>query len=735
MFTPQIYLSLLLLIVLQWSSYGQAYVSLRTQNLIQETQKKKQSLSKGTTMREQKVSVLLTVSPKFDKDALITLGVDVNLHLGNVITARMFPSLLEQVAQLKGVQFVQANEPVYKRLNVATPSIGVGKAHSADEGLQQAFTGKNTVVGVIDFDFDYTHPSFYDKQGNTRILAVWNQNDESGSNTGMQRSYGTVYYTQEEFEQKRCSGQDGSHGTHVAGIAAGNGGEHANYTGVAPEAKLVLVQLGYATNAEILDAIDFIFALAQSKGMPAVINLSLGTHWGPHDGTSAFDVSLDKLVGKGKIAVGAAGNEGNKNLHASYVFTNSNNTMRTIIDPTSNYAVAMAWSEPNTVLEWNVEIWDRATKTKLHTANPSFLSTQKGQTTNHNFTHNGTILSYNANSYNNYADVARGIVEIEITNPNPSKYGIALVLKAADGTVVHLWSVNANSDSNGDFSALSGTSDRWISGDNAVTIGEIGSTAKNIISVGATVSKQEYINLSGNKIRFPFSGTLNGIARFSSRGPTADNRIKPDVVAPGSYIISAVNSCDFYNASSYNVVIQEHKNAQTYYMASLEGTSMSSPMVAGAIALLLEACPNLTPDSVRNILQRTTTLEPLIANEEPNTRGAGVVNIHKALLQKQNAVCDTIDRIPLSAFKGEQWSKRIDFSIHPNPNNGQFYIKSNKYTEKQLTLRVYNTLGTLLFTQEITTEQYVSLPLPRGLYIVQIQNKKMQGAKKMLVYN
>ncbi|MGL4364330.1 MAG: S8 family serine peptidase [Bacteroidales bacterium] len=730
----KILFSLLILFALQWSAYAQALLSLRTEKLINEAASK--MLRNDAFDREETISALLTLEPNFDIQQIIDLGASLDLYLGNVATIRIVPSNLEQLASIKGIKFIQAENKVRKVLNIAAQSIEADKAFAAEGDLRKSFTGKNTVVGIVDFGFDYTHPTFYDLHGNTRIIAAWNQNDNTGSTTGIQRTYGTVYYTQAELERKQCSDKNESHGTHVAGIAAGNGGMHTDYKGIAPEANIVLVQLKSGTDAEVLDAVDFIFALAQSMGMPAVVNLSLGSHWGPHDGSSPFDVSIDKLVGKGKIVVGAAGNEGNLNLHTAYTFTERNNTVRSIIEPEIQNTSTMVWGNENSTLDWNVEVWDKVNNTKLHTASNSFLSTQLAQKINSSFTHNGITIRYNANSYNAYAEVKRGIIEIEISNPSPTKYGLALVLKANDGTTTHWWNLGSDIENYGTFSALNATSNTWISGNNAVTIGEVGSTAKSIISVGASISKQNYTSLTEKNQTYLGAGILNGMANFSSHGPTADQRNKPDVVAAGSLVVAAVNSCDTsYNASSNTTILQQTKNAKNHYMAIMQGTSMAAPMVAGAIALLLESCPNLTPDSIRNILQRTAKLEGLIANESANTRGAGLVNIHKALLQKQNIICDSIEPIPLSTSKGETWNEYIDFSIYPNPNNGEFFIKSDNYKGETFILNIYNTVGIRLFTQEITTEQRIYLPLPRGVYIVQLQNKKLKGAKKMLIYN
>src|SRR5205814_4068356 len=111
------------------------------------------------------------------------------------------------------------------------------------------------------------------------------------------------------------------HGTHVAGIAAGSGRGTGNarpayrYVGIAPEADLIVVQTDF-TFSHIVDAVSYGFSRAAAMGKPAVVNLSLGSNYGPHDGTDPQDQQLNALTGPGRIICASAGNSGADTIHA-----------------------------------------------------------------------------------------------------------------------------------------------------------------------------------------------------------------------------------------------------------------------------------------------------------------------------------------------------------------------------------------------------------------------------------
>jgi subtilisin family serine protease len=439
------------------------------------------------------------------------------------------------------------------------------------------------------------------------------------------------------------------------------------------------------------------------------------------------------MCGAGRIVVGAAGNEGSSQMHASHTFSATSSTVRTVLGMDSKQSNTMAWAGTGQQLEWTVELWDATTAARMDQANGNtFYSTSTGtgrELKSRQFVATGadsvivTAAGYRGDGYN-----SRGVVELDVRNTRPTKYAVVLALKALSGTV-HLWNMG-NWDALGmaAFSTLNNSQVAWLPGDNRCTVGEIGGTAKSIIAVGS-------YNISGTG--------LGELSYFSSNGPTADGRHKPEILAPGSRVASAVSSCDnSYSRTGSNrnsLVASETSNGRTYSYAYMQGTSMSAPMVAGAVALLLQQCPSLTPDSARLMLQRGATLDPLIASLDVDHRGAGKLNALASLKLNSGASCSAITIVPMPACNSldvpqSLWQSKpqLDFAIVPNPSSGAVRIATGE--EGTLTLTVFSLLGVRLYTAPVLAHSELQLGfLPQGIYLVQLQSGAKTGTKKLLI--
>lgn len=208
------------------------------------------------------------------------------------------------------------------------------------ENSSYGLTGKGILISVIDSGIDYAHPDFCNPDKTTRLVALWDQtilaDPSAGRFAPAGYSQGTLFSPEQinaalqadTFEQRMelvPSTDVTGHGTHVAGIAAGNGRASGGlYRGVAPESSLLAIKLGspdpkgFPNTLELMQAVDFSVRYALEHTVPLVINLSFGNTYGSHSGTSLLETYLDYVSNLGRInIVVGSGNEGNNGGHAS----------------------------------------------------------------------------------------------------------------------------------------------------------------------------------------------------------------------------------------------------------------------------------------------------------------------------------------------------------------------------------------------------------------------------------
>jgi len=263
-----------------------------------------------------------------DRKALYDNGVKLICVRDNMAIASVPVNRLETIAALPSVYLIESSQPSYPYLDKSTDMIGAVKVRE-----QLGYTGKGVLVGIIDSGIDWQHEDFINEDGTTRIKYLL---DMSRPGT----IYGSTLYTENDINnalqgmgnvyERDYSG----HGTHVAGIAAGDGSTDAyygTYAGVAPEASLLIVKATrdensseFLTSDQII-ALHFIDSLATALQMPYVVNLSFGGHSGAHNGTSSMERLIDNIIGvgkPGKAIVTVAGNDRNEDIHAKAEFGN-----------------------------------------------------------------------------------------------------------------------------------------------------------------------------------------------------------------------------------------------------------------------------------------------------------------------------------------------------------------------------------------------------------------------------
>lgn len=587
----------------------------------------------------------------------------------------------------------------------------------------QSYYGENVVVGIIDIGFDFSHPNFFDETGsnNFRVKRVWNTN----SSAGLPPSgfiYGTELASQTDIVNAETDLNNESHGTHVAGIAGGSGGgANLTFQGVAPKSDLVFVSTAGLT--DIADGIDYIVNYAASVNKPCVINLSLGVHEGPHDGTSLLDQHFDSKSGEGVIIVGAAGNEGADKLHLKRSFSSNNTTMYSLVqfpgtsEGTNGETTLEIWGSNGATFSVAINIFN--TNTGLIEDYTPYYSSKDGNDISYviqdgDFLSDNCIVDFSSGTspFNN-SDVVR--VDVDFTAQDDDYRYALLEIICTNGTV-HAWASNSGEAtfSNGTYIATT-----WQDGDVNSTVGEIGGTANSIITVGAYTSKNDYYDFNSNYQQIGFFNSVGELAPFSSKGPTADGRIKPDITAPGNVIISSVNSFDAnYDANNSEVVSGVTDGNKDWWFASMQGTSMSSPMVTGIVALLLEADPTLTPSEIKTLLSTYSNMDSFTGYSLPdNDWGHGKIDAYRLLNYLENS---TVGFPELQS----------DFRMFPNPATDIINIES----EYSGTYKIYNLQGAEVKSGSISLG-INSIDLQEfsaGLYNIQITTSSNQLNQKFI---
>jgi subtilisin family serine protease len=450
-------------------------------------------------------------------------------------------------------------------------------------GVELRRTGAGVLVGVIDTGIDLTHPDFKRADGSSRVVAVWDQ-DAVAQNPPQPFNYGRFCDSQ-EINRGQCDIVDAvGHGTHVAGIAAGN-------RGLAFEADIALVRSD--TFTRLADAVQFLVDYGAKRGQGVAINISVGGQYGAHDGRTPLEKYLDQLLGPGAAVVAAAGNDGAGRLHIGTDLQGDLQRAQLSGVPWGR-AVEITielWTDPRTGVDLSVELWDGNTlvsSTPLAAHGSEFLD---------------GIVRYQGLPV---MDVGFGVelnpdnglaCRTVVIDPSlrQSKEGNLTVALALSGTGrIDGWI--SQSDYRVGVVRFSGTPPaHWLAGDGQYSI-TVPASAASVVAVGSYTVRSQWIDEANEKAsigNIPL-GTLSG---FSSRGPTLAPEVtgpKPDLAAPGSMIISARA---FGIPSGFNTVDSNHM--------LLQGTSMAAPHVTGALALMMEANPRLNPKQARKIFQDT----------------------------------------------------------------------------------------------------------------------------------
>ena len=537
------------------------------------------------------------------------------------------------------------------------------------EGLSQSYTGCGVVVGVQDIGFDLTHPNFYSADmSQYRIKALWDQlsRDTIGSTLYVGRDYvGRDALLELEHP---IDGETQTHGTHTAGIAAGSGAEGngvvSPYRGMACDADLVLVD-NAADNASLIDPKDYykftyatdalgfkyIFDYAERMHQPCVINFSEGSSQDFHGYDQLYYELLAKLIGPGRIIVSSAGNDGARN---SYIHKNIGKE-RAGAFIMGNEKRFSCTAKSKQTFTFRVSVYDNVASPQIVDISTVNVCNAQDSLLTDSLLVGGKKYIWRVLAYPNSYDTSETAYDFQISSPS----------KLGDSPQVSLQVMGRDADI--ELYRMSGymfphSLDPVLdAGDCRYTIFSP-SSSPDVICVGSTSYRTQFVNYLGEKKVYD-SGQKGIRSAFSAMGPTLDGRIKPDVMAPGQNIISSystffINNPKNVNASVKSDVRHFEYNGRTYAWNANAGTSMSAPVVTGAIALWLQADPTLTPADCLEIFAKTCTHYDASLSYPNNLYGYGQIDVAAGLrevLRRKALGINTVGQKKVS----EQYDNRI----------------------------------------------------------------------------
>ncbi|MDE6269198.1 MAG: S8 family peptidase [Muribaculaceae bacterium] len=696
-----------------------------------------------------RMNVIVRLEPGADIDAL-TADPDFTLvaSRGNFAIVNMPLARVEQFADAPAVRSLSLGVKAKSHLNDARKYASDDPVQ-AGTGLPQPYTGKGVYAALFDTGLEPNHINFLGEDGKTRVKGIWTVFGSTDPEV-------KEYITEQEITKFTTETSNDTHGTHVLGIISGSykgegyfGGSYSpanrpcEYWGVAPDAD-ILIGCGELWQADILAGVDRIVGKAEEDGKPVVVNLSLGSNYGPHDGSDDFSQMLAEY-GKSAIISISAGNEGDENIGISYDFTDKNKTFRTGLyatNPEQQFKGSCEfWMNDGTVPEAKIIIYSRLYGREEYKMDIPDLRGKSLILTGEKSKQAGatkTAIFDDAWDENSYVKVYSGIdpnnnrfyIYIDedlnyISKTKQKDYAIGIQIKAQPGKSLTGYADPGDQPSYyAEFTNFDISS--WQSGTPNGSINDM-ACGENVICIGAFVTRKNWTNLDGSSRWYGGEYIKGNIAPFSSYGTLWDGRNLPDLCAPGSTLISSVSSYYVNKVGNIdrNVCGQVEDGNKTYYWQQMQGTSMASPFAAGTFVAWLEADPTLTIDRVKQIAKATAVKGDGYDKTDPIRWGAGEINVLEGIkMVIAGSGIGTVEADPDAASDDRAL-------VVTSPSRGIFEILFAGATSLDATL--YTLAGVPVATvrtdaPEATLDATAS---PRGIYLLRVATPSATVTRKV----
>lgn len=631
------------------------------------------------------VGGFLTLNDGYSVADLADEAIQITQTRGGMLLVRMNLEDVERIASHPAVAGLRLERDVTVKMDKVRPAIGVDRLHRGDV-LSHSYTGKGVLCASVDGGFDPNHVNFRNADGSSRIQNfTYFRPTQTGSI--VTENYGSEYMPVIDTENSTTF-----HGTHTLGIMAGGyrgkvkasviDGDLSDpssckavieeidnpYYGIAYESDIAVAS-GAQTDYYIAQGIEEILNFAWNrqeelgKPYPVVINISMGSNTGPHDGSSLLPRYLDSISEEdytNNVVCIASGNEGDLNISLHKNFTEDDNVVSTgmhsyDVEPDEFPNVlpgqVYVYSDTDEPFELQAYVYNKERGSIVFRAvagipGPDEYGSQIYYATSSDYVgaDSDIISPQLAQYFDGYIGVTGmiddqesgryfGVVDALLWEKptNKGNYVVIIQVKGQPGQKVDFYTDGIYFDL-GDL----GLADKGIMC--GTTDGTIADTAtgKNVIVVGSYNTRDAWASLDGEIYSYDlFAG--NEVSPFSSWGTLLDGRELPTVCAPGATVISSTNE---YYLEDNNVGIDQlqaltEADGRRYSWQQCVGTSMSTPVVSGALALWKEADPTLNFEDIREIIQKTATKDADVTSNPANRVkwGAGKFNAFEGLLE------------------------------------------------------------------------------------------------------
>lgn len=605
-----------------------------------------------------KVMLVVKVSPENAAQTFRQMkaaGAVVRTKLGQQATVSIPADSVPALERIKGVLRIDSGHKGRLKTDKARQATGVSLLNgpTLPEGAT-LYSGKGVNICLIDVGIDFQHPAFKDSLGRSRIKCVYLNNSDEGRKfsvsdpeAGDYTFPGSVFDTPELIASLTTDVIGEYHGTHTAAIAAGTLSPQG-FGGMAPDADLVLIPAGYFDEDlyddeedVIEEALAFAVAYANQSDQPTVLSTSMNSHAGAHDGSSSVTQAIE-AASESLIPVFSAGNEGGYPIHLYQKFTSDKKSVKTLMlgitDDNSGLHEMMNMINVTGITRTGSQVsvqltlksvskigslktvWqsEPVTATLGGDMESQIVSSDDDTTLGKYF--DGEVAL--AAGDNGDGRLAVSVMAEGGTDPTGmiQMYLFELIISGEDGTEIDLWDDYAGFGGR-NYIGLSGYED----GDSDISGGDWTSTER-VVSVGAYCTNTLQRNYDGtttdtskpeDEDEEPF--VQGDIAWFSSYGESFNGVAQPTVCAPGVNIVSAMSQYVIGDDADESMLWQ----GGAYTAES--GTSMACPVVAGIVALWLEAAPSLSLDEVKEVMANSSDNDSYTSGN-PIRWGYGKIN-------------------------------------------------------------------------------------------------------------